>query len=104
MESILLKEQAHASRCVFPLSLALVDGMPDPDGKLATTSSPPDLVQECLALNRGEFDSSLVTTSMNWNDSVLPLLNLKRVMGMEGEALDVVVVRSRNGSRIGLHL
>ena len=85
----------------FPLSLALVDGL------LISMEEnyyiiPSDLVQECLALNAGQVDPSQLTASISWNGSVLPLLNLKRVMEMDGEALSVVVVRSRTGSSVGL--
>jgi two-component system chemotaxis sensor kinase CheA len=85
----------------FPLSLALVDGL------LIQMEEnfyiiPSDLVQECLALNPGEVDDSMLTASISWNGSVLPLLNLKRIMEMEGEALNVVVVRNRSGSSVGL--
>lgn len=85
----------------FPLSLALVDGL------LIQMEDnyyiiPSDLVQECLALSPGEVDGSKLTASMSWNGSVLPLLNLKRIMEMEGEALSVVVVRNRSGSSVGL--
>ncbi len=85
----------------FPLSLALVDGlliMMEENYYII----PSDLVLECLALEPGQVDSSMTTASITWNGSVLPLLNLKRIMAMEGEALNVVVVRTRNGSSVGL--
>ena len=85
----------------FPLSLALVDGMLI---RLAENYYiiPSDLVLECLALEKGQMDPSALLGSVNWNGSILPLVNLKKFMDLEGEALNVVAVRSRNGSKTGL--
>ncbi len=84
----------------FPLSLALIEGL------LIKMSDnfyiiPSEDVQECIAIDRNDIDQSLETTSMSWNNKVLPLINLKRVMKQTGDAWNIVVVNNQN-DKIGI--
>lgn len=79
----------------FPLSLALVEGL------LIKMEDnfyiiPGEDVIECVDLDPSSIDQTLEITSTEWNGSVLPLVNLKRVMRLKGDASSVVVVRNQN--------
>ncbi|MDC7232557.1 MAG: chemotaxis protein CheW [Spirochaetales bacterium] len=81
----------------FPLSLALVEGL------LIQMEDnyyiiPSEDVIECIDIHPDSIDQSLDITSMEWNGSVLPLINLKRIMRMEGVSGNIVVVRNQNSS------
>jgi two-component system, chemotaxis family, sensor kinase CheA len=81
----------------FPLSLALVEGL------LIQMENnfyiiPSEDVIECIHIDPAVINQSLEVTSTEWNGSVLPIVNLKRVMKLEGEAGNIVVVKNQNSS------
>ncbi len=81
----------------FPLSLALVEGLLIKMDN-AYYIIPSDDVVECLDIGGAGVDQSLVTSSMVWKERVLPLVNMKRFLKLEGNAQSVVIVRHMNSS------
>ncbi|MBF9016464.1 MULTISPECIES: chemotaxis protein CheA [unclassified Oceanispirochaeta] len=81
----------------FPLSLALVEGL------LIKMEDnyyiiPSEDVIECIHIDPASINQSLELSSTEWNGKVLPLVNLKRVMNLEGDAGNIVIVRHLNSS------
>lgn len=99
--SIISKEgEGTEFRMKLPLSLALIEGL-----LIRMNESfyiiPSEDIQECIALQEGDIDQSTNVTTMNWNERVLSLINLKRVMNQTGNANNIVVVNYQN-DKIGI--
>lgn len=96
---IIESEQGKGSSFImkFPLSLALVEGL-----LIQMEDSfyiiPSEDVVECTNIDPASIDQNLEVTSTEWNGNILPLVNLKRVMRLEGDAGNIVVVRNQNST------